>query len=105
MYSRISPKIAAIGTDGYYGIPCNEMPSLRAIITFTFSSIHGSPFNLTLTSRDLNTGAFVDNPSICQTVISGADIHGGIIGVSLLKHYYTVWDVDNALIGFANNGY
>ncbi|GJJ08716.1 hypothetical protein Clacol_002935 [Clathrus columnatus] len=91
MYSHISPKIAAIGTGGYYGIPCNEIPSLTAELTFTFSSKEGMLFNLTLPSRDFNMGSFLDNPTICQTVITSADIQ--------------VWDVDNGLIGFASNGY
>lgn len=105
MYSHISPKIAAIGTDGYYGVPCNEIPSLAVDIKFEFTSTSGAPFNLTLPSRDLNSGPFLDNPSICQTVISRANIQGGIIGLPLLKHYYSIWDVDNGLMGFADNGY
>ncbi|KAF8526276.1 aspartic peptidase domain-containing protein [Hysterangium stoloniferum] len=105
MNSRISPAIQPIGSDGFFGLPCSQVPSYPAEITLTFKSTSGAPVNLTIPSRDLSVGRFQDNPSFCQTVISSADISGGIIGVSLLKHYYSVWDVDGGRLGFASNGF
>ncbi|KAF8512620.1 aspartic peptidase domain-containing protein [Hysterangium stoloniferum] len=94
MNARISPAIQPIGSDGFFGLPCSQVPSYRTEITLTFELTFGAPVNLTIPSRDLSVGRFQDNPSFCQTVISSADISGGIIVVSLLKHYYSVWDVD-----------
>ncbi|KAF8589868.1 acid protease [Ramaria rubella] len=105
MYAMISPYIQPIGPLGAFGMPCAEIPSLSAEITFTFHTTVGKPFNLTIPSKELSVGPFVDNPSLCQTLINSMDIEGGIIGGSLLKYYYSVWDVDHARIGFKHNGF
>ena len=39
----------------------------------------------------------------CQTLIN-ADDSFNIIGASLLKHYYSVWDIGNQRMGFAPTG-
>ncbi|KAF8586033.1 acid protease [Ramaria rubella] len=102
MYALISPAIKAFGTLGAFGIPCTEIPSLPSEITFTFVSSSGAPFNLPIPSEELNVGPFSEDLTVCQTLINAQDSpgQGGIIGASLLKHYYSVWDVDNAQIGF-----
>jgi Eukaryotic aspartyl protease len=106
MNALISPEIQPIGTSGAFGMPCARIPSIPSEITFTFDSTTGKPFNLTIPSKELSVGPFVDNPSICQTLINSLDsIAGGIIGGSLLKHYYSVWDVDHARMGFKHNGF
>ena len=49
-------------------------------------------------------GPFETNSSICQTLINafeGLEILGG----SLLKHWYSVWDIENQRMGFAPNGH
>lgn len=98
----ISPNIKPHGKFGAYGIPCNQIANLSAQLDVTFTSQSGRPFNLTIPSRELNVGPFRDDPTICQTFINALDIN--IIGGSLLKHYYSLWDVAGSRIGFALNG-
>jgi Eukaryotic aspartyl protease len=105
MNALISPEIQPIGPSGAFGMPCARIPGIHAEITFTFQSTAGKPFNLTIPSEELSVGPFVDNPSFCQTLINSMNIEGGIIGASLLKHYYSVWDVDHARIGFKRNDF
>lgn len=65
-----------------------------------FTSQDGTLFNLTIPSSELSVGPFADDPSICQTLINafdGLDLVGG----SLMKHWYTIWDLENRRIGFA----
>ncbi|KAF8584027.1 acid protease [Ramaria rubella] len=104
MYALISPKIKPFGTLGAFGIPCSEIENIPAVITFTFTSSTGRPFDLTIPSEELNVGPLQEDPSTCQTLINALDEGGGgILGGSLLKHYYSVWDVDNARLGFVRN--
>jgi len=98
----ISPNIKPHGTFGAYGIPCSQISSLPATIDFTFTSQAGRPFNLTVPSSELNVGPFRDAPTICQTFINALDVD--IIGGTVLKHYYSLWDVSGSRIGFAANG-
>ncbi|KAF8813784.1 acid protease [Phlegmacium glaucopus] len=101
IYAMISPDIKPnIDEPGAYGIPCNLISSLPAKIDITFTSQHGTPFHLTIPSSELNVGPFPNDASTCQTLINafdGLDVVGG----SLLKHYYTIWDVGAQRIGFA----
>ena len=69
----------------------------------TFTSIGGVPFNLTIPSEELNVGPFKSDPSTCQTLINAFD-GLNLVGGSLLKHYYSVWDVGAQRMGFAPNG-
>ncbi|TFY83622.1 hypothetical protein EWM64_g392 [Hericium alpestre] len=105
MNALISPLIKPFGTLGAYGIPCSEIDSLPAEITFTFTDTNNKPFNLTIPSRELNVGPLNEDPNTCQTLINALDEGVGIIGGSLLKHYYSVWDVDQARMGFVSNGF
>lgn len=82
----ISPKIVPHGTLGAYGIPCSEIDSLEANITFTFTDVSGQPFNLTVPSEEFNLGPFHDDPNTCQTLINALSDFN-ILGASLLKHY------------------
>ena len=103
VYSLISPNIKANNAEpGTYGIPCSQVSSLPAEIGFTFTSQSGKAFTLTIPSSELSVGPFESNPSLCQTLIN-ADSYT-IIGASLLKHYYSVWDVGGQRMGFASNG-
>ncbi|EGN93915.1 hypothetical protein SERLA73DRAFT_189038 [Serpula lacrymans var. lacrymans S7.3] len=101
----ISPDIQPFSAEpGAYGIPCSKISSLPAVIDFTFTSQSGNAFNLTIPSSELNVGPFDSDNSTCQTLInslSGTNIIGG----SLLKHYYSVWDVGQQRLGFAANGH
>ncbi|TFY71732.1 hypothetical protein EVG20_g1276 [Dentipellis fragilis] len=105
MYALISPDIKPFGKLGAFGFPCDKIDTLPAVITFTFPSTTGAPFNLTIPSEELNVGPLLEDPSTCQTLINALDEGVGIIGGSLLKHYYSIWDVDNARMGFVANGF
>lgn len=101
MYALISPDIKANPAEpGTYGIACNRISSLPAVIDIGFVSQSGTPFNLTIPSSELNVGPFANNASLCQTLINafdGLDLVGG----SVLKHYYSVWDIGGKRMGFA----
>ncbi|KAI0374023.1 acid protease [Pilatotrama ljubarskyi] len=104
MYALISPNIKPFAAEpGAYGLPCTEISGLPATIDLTFTSQAGTPFNLTIPSSELNVGPFASDPSTCQTLINAFD-GLELVGGSLLKHYYSVWDVGNQRMGFAPNG-
>ncbi|KAJ7601340.1 acid protease [Mycena rosella] len=101
MYALISPDIVPHAAEpGAYGIACDKISTLPAVIDIAFTAQDGSPFNLTIPSSELNVGPFADNPAICQTLINAFD-GLSLVGGSLLKHYYSVWDVGGQRMGFA----
>ncbi|KAG9083314.1 hypothetical protein FRC06_004595, partial [Ceratobasidium sp. 370] len=100
MYALISPNIKAVGTKGAYGLPCSQIGSLTAKLDFTFTTTSGKAFNLTIPPEELNVGPFAGDPSTCQTLINAQSGYY-ILGGSLLKHYYSVWDQANSRMGFA----
>lgn len=101
IYSLISPNIKANPNEpGTYGIACSLIPTLPAVIDITFTSQQGTPFNLTIPSSELSVGPFANNASLCQTLINAFD-GLELVGGSLLKHYYSVWDIGNKRLGFA----
>jgi hypothetical protein len=73
---------------------------LPAVIDIAFISQDGKPFNLTIPSSELSVGAFANDPSTCQTLINAFD-GLDLIGGSVLKHYYSVWDIGQKRLGFA----
>ncbi|KAF9263351.1 acid protease [Marasmius fiardii PR-910] len=95
--SDIKPNPAEPGT---YGIACSRIPSLPAKIDIAFTDQNGRPFNLTIPNSELSVGPFANNASLCQTLINAVDDFQ-IVGASVLKHYYSVWDVGNQRLGFA----
>ncbi|KAF8639537.1 hypothetical protein AX17_001442 [Amanita inopinata Kibby_2008] len=101
IYALISPDIKPNNAEpGTYGIACNKIPLLPAVIDITFTSEDGSPFNLTIPSSELSVGPFANDRTMCQTLINafdGLDLVGG----SVLKHYYSIWDVGGQRMGFA----
>ena len=104
IYALVSHDIKPFAAEpGTYGIPCKCIRDLRSEISFTFTSIHGQPFHLTIPTSELNLGPFASDKSMCQTLINANDDFA-VIGASLLKHYYTVWDLGNQRMGFASNG-
>ncbi len=104
VYAQISSSIKPYSAEpGAYGIPCSQVSSLPATIAFTFKSTCGSQFSLTIPSKELSVGPFEGQTAICQTLINALD-GVNVIGGSLLKHYYSVWDIGNQRIGFASNG-
>lgn len=104
MYALISPDIKPFPAEpGAYGIACDKIDSLSAEIAVTFKDQDGKPFNLTIPSSELNVGPFQSDPSTCQTLINAFD-GLELLGGSLLKHWYSVWDIENQRMGFAPNG-
>jgi len=102
-YALISPDIKPNPEEpNSYGIPCSKIHSLPAEISFASTSQDGKIFHLTIPSQELNVGPFPGNPALCQTLIN-SDPSFQIIGGSLLKYWYTVWDVGNQRMGFAPN--
>lgn len=104
VYSNISPNITLIDPAGAFGLPCDEIDRLPAVIDFTLA---GKKF--TVPSQELNVGPYPNQTGICQTLINSDvnDLSGGIwiIGASLLKYYYTVWDITNASTGVSQLGF
>jgi hypothetical protein len=91
---------------GSYGLPCSQMTNISAELTFGFnSSGSGETFDITIPTSEFNLGPFNNDPSLCQALINvwlpGEDDLPPILGASLLKHYYTVWDTGNQSMGFA----
>ncbi|KAL6692394.1 aspartic peptidase domain-containing protein [Trichoderma pleuroticola] len=100
IYAMISPDIRPIDAVGTYGIPCSKLKDIKSSISFIIEG-----HNYTIPSQELNVGPIPDQPGICQTLINST---GGdqakslwVIGGSLLKDYYTVWDIENARFGLA----
>ncbi|KAK7053483.1 Sulfate adenylyltransferase [Paramarasmius palmivorus] len=101
IYALISTDIKPNSAEkGTYGIACSQISSLPAVIDITFVAQNGEPFNLTIPSSELSVGPFENDPSLCQTLINAVD-NLQIVGASLLKHYYSVWDVGGQRMGFA----
>lgn len=86
---------------GTYSIPCNQISGIEADISFSFTDINGNTFNLTVPTAELSVGPFANETNLCQTSINALDFEGiFLIGGSLLKHYYSVWDIHNQQMGF-----
>lgn len=103
VYAEISPKIKPYAAEpGTYGLPCSEIDSIPAQISFTFTSQQGRPFTLTIPSSELSVGPFKSDPTICQTLVNAFEDYN-ILGGSLFKHYYSVWDLGKQRLGFAPN--
>ncbi|KAI0092929.1 aspartic peptidase domain-containing protein [Irpex rosettiformis] len=101
IYAAISSKIQPFADEpNTYGIPCSELSSLSATISLVFTSESGAPFNLTIPSSEFSVGPFKRNPDICQALINTMD-KAWIVGASVLKHYYSVWDLGGKRLGFA----
>ncbi|KAJ7089207.1 acid protease [Mycena belliarum] len=101
IYALISPNITAHASEpGTYGIACSLIPTLPAVIDLGFVDTNGKAFNLTIPSSELSVGPFADAPETCQTLINAFD-GLELVGGSVLKHYYSVWDVGKQRIGFA----
>ncbi|KAE9961786.1 hypothetical protein BLS_001333 [Venturia inaequalis] len=107
MHALISPKIKLIDASGAYGIPCAELPGINASITIGLGD-----GLFTIPSQELSVGPFEEAPKtgeyagqkgICQTLFNSASVGVPywVIGGSLLKYYYTVWDMEAARMGWA----
>ncbi|KAI0344663.1 acid protease [Trametopsis cervina] len=102
IYAQISPSIQPYTPEpGTFGLPCSQVASLPASITFVFTSQSGAPFNLTIPSSELSVGPFGGEGETCQMLINAME-ETWIVGASLLKHYYSVWDLGGQRLGFAD---
>lgn len=106
IYASISPNIKALDDLGTYGIPCAELPYLTKTISFMIGG-----HNYSIPAQELNVGPVAGKPGTCQTFINASFARrpGGkalwIIGSSLLKYYYTVWDIGNTRFGLATTAH
>jgi hypothetical protein len=96
IYALISPKIQMIDPKGAYGLPCSEAKGLKADITFT---MQGRRY--TIPSSELIVGRYPGQPNMCQTLINSGSTPFWIFGGSLMKYYYTVWDIGGRRMGWA----
>lgn len=102
IYAALSPDIKLIDERGAYGLPCSQVPALeKKNITFIFD---GRPF--VIPGQALTVGEYPSMPGTCQTLINTErGIPFWIIGGSLMKYYYTVWDVGNSRLGWAKTAH
>jgi hypothetical protein len=102
IYAQISPKIQMLHPRGAYGIECSLVPGLKADIAITMGGV-----TYTIPTKEFIVGPFPGMPGYCQTLINSPsdapDVW--IIGGSLLKYYYTVWDIGNRRLGFATTAH
>lgn len=99
IYAMISPDIKPVDTVGTYGIPCSKLNDIKSSISFVIGGR-----NYTIPSQELSVGPISDQPEICQTLINSSGDEANslwVIGGSLLKYYYTVWDIENVRFGLA----
>jgi hypothetical protein len=100
IYALISPNIKMIDPRGAYGMPCSQIKGLNATITFTMG---GRKY--TIPSKELSVGPYPGKPGMCQTLINSGSTPFWIIGGSLMKYYYTVWDMGNRRLGWATTSH
>ncbi|CAE6438822.1 unnamed protein product [Rhizoctonia solani] len=86
---------SACGTTGYYTYPCESPPA----VSFTFN---GAKF--TIPSSDFNLGTIDNAGTRCVGAIvetSGVPDNAWIVGNTLMKQTYTIFDQANSRVGFA----
>ncbi|KAL7952848.1 aspartic peptidase domain-containing protein [Trichoderma compactum] len=100
IYTNISPDIKPIDAVGTYGIPCSKLKDIKPSIPFI---IGGRSY--TIPSQELSVGPISDQPDICQTLTNSSGDGPAnslwVIGGSLLKYYYAIWDIENVRFGLA----
>jgi hypothetical protein len=100
IYALISSEIQGIDF-GLFGARCTSLETVAATIDITFEDQTGKPFNVSIPSSELNVGPIQGDPNTCQTLVNAYNDGPLIIGASLLKHWFTVWDFGDKRIGFA----
>ncbi|KAH8803483.1 aspartic peptidase domain-containing protein [Xylogone sp. PMI_703] len=96
IYALISPNITTFDDLGTYCMPCEELEQLNASVSLSIGGI-----NYIIPPEEFNIGPL--GGGLCQTFINSNPPGGNsfTIGGSLLKHYYSVWDMGNSRLGFA----
>jgi hypothetical protein len=102
IYAKIHEKIKMVDPNnesdayGAYAIPCSLVKGLKADITFT---MQGKSY--TIPTSELVVGKYPGRPDLCQTLINTGSTSFWIFGGSLMKYYYTVWDIGGRRMGWA----
>ncbi|KAH8657910.1 aspartic peptidase domain-containing protein [Xylariales sp. PMI_506] len=104
IYAFISPNITLIDTAGAWGAPCEELESVAVDLTFTLGPL-ATAVNVTVPKESFNLGEYPGLPGICQAAINSPNLadsfdYTWVLGVPLLKNYYTVWDSLNFRVGW-----
>lgn len=110
LYAQISPDIYMLDDLGSWGANCSILDAVAVEFTFTVGP-PGGELNITLPKNQFNLGPYPGLDGVCQAVfehwvepfIDTADGNRPVwlIGVNLLKEYYTVWDGVAETMGFA----
>ncbi|KAF2415595.1 acid protease [Tothia fuscella] len=101
IYAMIHKNITMLDRRGAFGVDCSLVTQLKAVITITMG---GVPY--TIPTKEFIVGPFPGRPGMCQTLInSPKGVDFWIIGGSLLKYYYSVWDIGNRKLGFATTAH
>ncbi|KAG8747738.1 Type I transmembrane sorting receptor [Ceratobasidium sp. 414] len=97
-WSKIGGKACSTsvcGASGYYTFPCSSPPS----VFFTFN---GRKFSVS--TNDINLGSTDSSGTTCVGAIvgtSGVPDNAWIVGDTLMKNVYTIFDEANSRVGFA----
>lgn len=106
IYAQISPNITQIDPAGAWGAPCDELEAVAPDLTFTLGGSNSkNALNVTIPAASFNLGEYPGLDGICQAVFNNpsgsfASTSYWLVGSSLLKQYYTVWDGDDLKIGW-----
>jgi hypothetical protein len=115
VYKLISDNILLVNELGIFAAPCDELETIPSNVSFVFGGIA-----FQIPSRELNVGpvpegeaiisSYAGRTDLCQAFINGAGFGTAagpafnstwIIGGSLLKYYYSVYDYSTAGVQFA----
>jgi len=78
--------------NGQYTVPCEKVPTLPELTLF----LNGKPYPLSGSDYILNL------QGTCVSAFQGIDFDLWVIGDVFLRRYYTVYDLGNNAVGFAN---
>ncbi|KAK3361951.1 aspartic peptidase domain-containing protein [Lasiosphaeria ovina] len=110
LYAQISEEIQPIDALGSWGCGCETLDRVAKDVTFEVGR-DGLAANLTVPARFFNLGEYPGQPGVCQALYlhppagpARDPLHqlpAWVFGSPLLKSYYTVWDAELMVMGFA----
>jgi len=107
IYAQISPEIKPnTAQPGTWIFPCSILPFDASLsLDFNFPSESGQTFTLSVPASALSIGPLPTNQNqTCQGAITDMEVAGlegyNVVGGSVLKEYYSVWDVGKRRLGF-----